>query len=249
MRMTVGEIVGGMSTRSRAPWSLSKSPSLAEEARSRRSPSLRRRRPCAASRRALGIVEVEDGRLRDGIGRAEARLLRLVAFDLGRTALVRLDEEAERVAAALDDRRVVRRDARNHVFRHLRIRDDLLDRAAATLGADERHGGRHRAEQTAPADEERLFGGRGREVSLRELGGVHAAAGARFGRFLLQATALFEAAPVLRGPRARAPEPDRGLACSSVAPRAVFRRVQAYEAARRGHRGRTPCSSSGSPDE
>ena len=44
--------------------------------------------PLRGARRALGIVEVEDRRLRDEVGPAEARRVRLVALDLRRAAFV-----------------------------------------------------------------------------------------------------------------------------------------------------------------
>ena len=65
------------------------------------------------------------------VGRAEARRVIRVAFDLGRAALVAVHEQAERLAAAVQHRRVVRA-ARPAITSSgvVRVRQDLLDRAA-----------------------------------------------------------------------------------------------------------------------
>src|SRR5258707_7079055 len=57
-----------------------------------------------------------------------ARGMSLVALDLGRTALVRLEDQAERVAAALEDRGVVRRDRSEEHTSELQSRQYLVCR-------------------------------------------------------------------------------------------------------------------------
>jgi hypothetical protein len=88
---------------------------------------------------AVGVVEIEHGSLREQIRRTEARRMIRVALDLGRPPLVRLHEQAERLAAAVEHGGVVQRHTRRHVLGSVRIRKNLLDRPTdAALDAGER---------------------------------------------------------------------------------------------------------------
>ena len=150
----------------------------------------------ARGRRALRIVELEYRRLGDEVGAAEATGVGVVSLDLGRATFVRLDEKPERIPPSRDRGGVVGRNAGNDVFRHLRVRNDLLDGPPAALGTHERKSGRHRPKKAAAAEDHRLFAGRRVDVTL-----------GKFGRSLLAeerrvvlSRALLQAAPVLRGP-------------------------------------------------
>ena len=212
MRITVGDTVDGMSTRRRVPWSLSKPASFAPSSFSK-SAQLAAAPPLRGARRPLGVVQVEDRGLRHEVGGAEARRVRFVALDLGRPALVRLDDQAERVAAALEHRGVVRGDAGDDVLRHLRVRDDPLERPAAALGSGDR-------EAWPPSRR----GGRGARASSP------------------RRSAACRRGPWGTPARRRSPPGgwDGGLACSSVAPPAVLGRI---EVARAGRRAPSCCHS------
>ena len=75
---------------------------------------------------AIGIVEVEQRRLREDIGGAEAGRVRRVAFDLGRPSFVTLDEQAGRAAAERHRGCVEKRPARNDVLGLSGVRKNLL---------------------------------------------------------------------------------------------------------------------------
>ena len=81
--------------------------------------------------RAIGVVEVEDRRLREQVGRAEAGRVLGVALDLGRAPLVALSPAGRAPRRAADHRRVVQRHARRHV----------LGRLARTAGSSRPGGG------------------------------------------------------------------------------------------------------------
>ena len=113
--------------------------------------------------RAVGIVEVEDRRLPAGVGGAEARRVVGVAFDLGGTAEVALDEDALGVAAVEDRGGEEERASGDHVLRRLHVGDDLLLRLAGAAGeAGERQRSAHQRQELPAAEgivEERgLFG-------------------------------------------------------------------------------------------
>jgi len=79
-----------------------------------------RPRPNLAERherlRSIGIVQAEDGRLREDVGRAQAARVPWVAFHLGRPSLVAFDQQAGRDAAERHRRRKEQRPARNHLL-------------------------------------------------------------------------------------------------------------------------------------
>jgi hypothetical protein len=108
----------------------------------------------------------------------------VVAFDLGRAALVALDHDADGVAAVLANRSVVVRDAREHVLRRLRVRHDLLDGAArAALGGE--RGARASEEHEAAASDggvgrvDRLFL-KGLSATKPDKGGVGGSGASRY---------------------------------------------------------------------
>ena len=86
--------------------------------------------------RAVGVVDVEDGGLREDVRAAEARGMELVALDLDRPALVALGEDAARVAAVDVRRRVEERLAGDDLLGRL----DVRDRCARSAGACSRSG-------------------------------------------------------------------------------------------------------------
>ena len=100
--------------------------------------------------RAVRIVQVENRGLGESVGAATARGMIRVAFDLGRTTVMALDENAEGVAAAVDGRGVVIRDAGDHLLGRAGVGDELLDRATkAPFKTEER--GHRGAELHEPA--------------------------------------------------------------------------------------------------
>ena len=70
--------------------------------------------------RARRIVEIENGSLREGVGRAAAGRMQRVAFDLNRTSIDRADHERQRAGPPRHGGRVVKRFARNRPFHAFR---------------------------------------------------------------------------------------------------------------------------------
>ena len=81
--------------------------------------------------RAVGIVEVEDRRLREHVGGAEAAGMLRVALDLRRAPFVALDEQAGGDAAERHRRREEQRPAGDQLLGLPDVRDDLLVRLAS----------------------------------------------------------------------------------------------------------------------
>ena len=101
--------------------------------------------------RPIGIVEVENRRLREHIGGAAAARVIGVALDLGRPPLVALDEQPGADAAEGHRRRVVKRPARHDLLGLPDVWDDLLGglaRAGGHPGEPER--GAHELEKGSP---------------------------------------------------------------------------------------------------
>ncbi len=80
--------------------------------------------------RAVGVVQAENRGLREAVGRAAARGVKLVPLDFDRPAVAALDEEPGRVPAERHRGRVEPRRARNSSFRLPDVRQDLLARRA-----------------------------------------------------------------------------------------------------------------------
>ncbi len=102
---------------------------------------------------AVGVVERQDERLREGVRGPEARRVVGVALDLRRPALVALDEKARGVAAERRGGREEERPARDDLLGLLHVGDDSLARlldAGREAREGERGGGE--LEEAAPAD-------------------------------------------------------------------------------------------------
>src|SRR5690606_18743558 len=90
--------------------------------------------------RALRVVELEDGRLLVDPGRAQARRVQRVAFDLGGPALMALHQQADAVPVERHRGGVPACDPGRDVLRPPRVRQDALARrldAAARTGERE----------------------------------------------------------------------------------------------------------------
>ena len=125
--------------------------------------------PVQNALRAIGIPQLQHRSLREDVGCAEARRMRSIALDLGRTSHVALDQDAGGVAVARDRGREVQRFAFDESDRRFNVRDDLLRRRRAAARAGKRERGRHELHEIAPTIRKR-----GREpprVSLRRLVG------------------------------------------------------------------------------
>jgi hypothetical protein len=102
--------------------------------------------------RAVGIVQGEDGGLRDRIGRPEASGVLGVPLDLRRSPHVALDEHARADARQLDRGREVERLAGNQVLGRLHVRDDrFLGPARAGPETRERQRRAHELQERAAA--------------------------------------------------------------------------------------------------
>ena len=84
--------------------------------------------------RSIGIVETEHGGLREDVGGAEAARMQRVAFDLGRPALVALDEQAGGHAAERHRGGEEERPAENDFFGLAHVGHDLFRRLPRARG-------------------------------------------------------------------------------------------------------------------
>ena len=109
----------------------------------------------------IGIVEVEDRRLREEVRGPQARGMIGVPFDLRGPAVMALDQEADGFAAVMADGRVVVRNAGERVLGHLRVRKNSLERAAGAAFEGRDRGGhaREHHESTASGGCERTLRG------------------------------------------------------------------------------------------
>jgi hypothetical protein len=98
----------------------------------------------------VGIVEIEDDRLLERVGRPLALGVARVALDLRGPPLVALDEEADGGAGPRDARRVVGRSAGDQILGHVGVGEDLLLGAAAAGEPREREARAHEGHE-APA--------------------------------------------------------------------------------------------------
>ncbi len=118
--------------------------------------------------RAVGVIELVDRVLGERIGRALRRRVQVVAFDLGRPALVADHQKSERVAAEGHRGRVALRNARQHVLGRLHVRHDLLDRTSARRQSGKRERRPHETEHGAPADAVRSIGGAFEKLAMAD---------------------------------------------------------------------------------
>ncbi len=120
--------------------------------------------------RAIGIVEAEDVRLAEHVGRPEALRVVGVALDLRRPPLVALHEDAARVAVVGDRGGEVERAARHELLRLPDVGEDLLRgllRAGGQTGQRQR--GPHEGEELPAALRVLEGGGLLRELPVEEL--------------------------------------------------------------------------------
>ena len=136
-----------------------------DERRPREDLSHLRQRP-----HAIGIVEIEQCRLREDIGCAEAGGMRRVALNFRRAPFVALDEQPGRAAAERHRRCVEQRPARNDVFGLAHVRKNLLGRLARAAGHT-REGERcpHQFQKRAPLDRVERLGQPRRKLVADEL--------------------------------------------------------------------------------
>jgi len=121
---------------------------------------------------AVRVVHVEDGRLREQVGRAARRRMGGVALDLDRPPLEALHEDAGADAGLLEDARVLDRDAGDALgLAEGRGHDLLLGPAAAAGEAEpgERERGAHDAEELATVGSVEHLGRAGRELPVHPL--------------------------------------------------------------------------------
>ena len=102
--------------------------------------------------RSVGIPQLQDGGLREHVGRAEARRMQRVAFDLDRPAFARADQHAVRMSAANEGARVVGRHAGRPGLGHVDIRIDALPRRTRAGAAAERERRRHELHRPAAGE-------------------------------------------------------------------------------------------------
>jgi len=103
------------------------------------------------SLRPVGVVEREDMRLGEDVGRAEAGRVQRVAGDLDRPPFDGGADDAAAIAAERQGRREVERDAGDHPFGHPHVGQDLLHRLAAGRG-DQRDVGGEQLERAPPRE-------------------------------------------------------------------------------------------------
>ena len=75
---------------------------------------------------AIRIIQIQQRCLNKGVGRAQAHWMRGIAFDLGGTTFVALDQDAKDRRTQRHCRRVVRRQANDHILGSFGVRKDLL---------------------------------------------------------------------------------------------------------------------------
>ena len=125
---------------------------------------------CVSVLHAVGIVEVEQRRLREHIGRAEAGRVRRVAFNLGRPSFVALDEQAGRAATERHRGCVEQRPAGNDVLRLAGVGKNLLRRLArAARHPGERERRSHQLQERPTLDRIERLGQPRREFVADEL--------------------------------------------------------------------------------
>jgi hypothetical protein len=120
--------------------------------------------------RAVGIVEVQHGRLRLRVGSAQAGRVLRVAFDLGGPPVMAFDEHGPRVAAVEHGRGEELRPPGHHLLGRLHVGHDLLfglHRASGEAGQGER--GAHDLHEVAPARGILELGGLLGELAVQEL--------------------------------------------------------------------------------
>lgn len=122
--------------------------------------------------RAVRIVEIENRRLREAVGSAQAGGMLGIALHFDRPAHVALRQQAEAVAAKRHGGGVEQRPARNHFLGRLHIGHDLLGRLPRAGGQARQGKGRaHQPEEVAAGDRVPLGCG---EIELAARGrGVH----------------------------------------------------------------------------
>ncbi len=102
---------------------------------------------------ASGIVEIEDRRLREDVGGAQARRMERVPLDLGRPAFVALDEHAHAAAGARHRGGVEQRPPRHDLLGLTHVRNDQFGRLpGARRRAGERQRGAHQLEELPAGD-------------------------------------------------------------------------------------------------
>ena len=119
---------------------------------------------------AIGIVKIEQRRLREHVGRAEARGMRRVAFNLRRPSFVAFDEQPGRAAAEGHRGGVKQRPAWNDVFGLAHVRKNLLGRLARAAGhARQRERRPHQFQKRSPLDRVEGLGQPRRKLVADEL--------------------------------------------------------------------------------
>ena len=119
--------------------------------------------------RAVGVVQPEDGRLREEVGRSPAGRMLRVAFDLRRTAFVALDEQPCAGAGKRHRGRVEERLARNEFLGLAHVRHQLLGRLArARADAGKRQRRAHQLQEAAAAHRVEPLGRVLRELAVQE---------------------------------------------------------------------------------
>ena len=128
---------------------------------------------------AVRVVQVEDGGLRPDSRCTTGKRVEFVPLDLGRPALVALQDQPEGPVAERHRGGVGQRNARDHAFRSVDVGNDVLDRTADDVAAGQAGqggGGAQHREDAAPAEAvlEQCGRGLGRalgELPVQELGG------------------------------------------------------------------------------
>ena len=102
--------------------------------------------------RPIGIVEAEDGGLREHVGGPKARRMLRISFNFGRPAHMAFDQNRSRDAAERNRARKEQRPARHQILWLTDIRNDLLGRLSrARPDARERERRAHQLEEVATA--------------------------------------------------------------------------------------------------